>query len=108
MKKFIPNRDRLLVELEPVKEKEIASGETADGGEYKLYAPGQHREQIRKGIVLAVGKPSNPEDEGRFNRGDLVVIKFYVGKIIQDYDLGWNDDCHRVVRYDEVLGSFVE
>ena len=108
MKKFIPNQNRLLVELEPIKEKTVAEGKKEDGGDYKLVAPEMRREQARYGKVLAVGAPATPEDAGRFKVGDTVVIKFYVGKVIRDYDLGWNDDDHRVVMFDEVLGSFVD
>lgn len=104
MKRFKPNHGRLLVELEPVKEKTVASGKTDDGRDYSIFAPDEHREQVRYGKVLAVGKPLRPEDEGRFSVGDTIVIKFYVGKTILDYELGWNDDCHRVVMFDEVLG----
>lgn len=107
MKKFVPNRDRLLVELAPIKERTVAEGKREDGGSYMLVAPELRREQARYGKVLAVGEPSTTEDAGRFKVGDTVVIKFYVGKVIRDYDLGWNDDDHRVVRYDEVLGTFV-
>jgi len=107
MKKFMPQYDRILVELEPVKEKTVAEGKTLEGKDYKIVAPESHREKTRRGIVLAVGKAVRPEDEGRYSVGDTIMISFYVGKTILDYELGWTDDCHRVVRYDEVLGSFV-
>jgi len=107
MKKFIPNQNRVLVELEPIKEKTIAEGKKEDGGEYKLVAPEARREQARYGVVLAVGNPAVPEDAGRFKVGDTIVIKFYVGKVIRDFDLGWNDDDHRVVAFEEILGKFV-
>jgi len=107
MKKFEPQYDRILVELEPVAEKTVAEGKTDAGKNYKIVAPGTHREKTRRGVVLGVGKAVRPEDEGRYSVGDAIMISFYVGKIIQDYELGWTDDCHRVVRYDEVLGKFV-
>ncbi len=97
MKKFLPEKDRLLVELDPIKEKKVGM----------VIVPEKRHERVRYGVVLAVGKPAIPEDEGRFNVGDTIVIRFYVGKVIRDYELGWNDDDHRVCRYDEILGKFV-
>ncbi len=107
MKRFMPEKDRLLVELEPVKEKTVAEGKTDAGEDYKIVAPGEHRERTRRGILLAVGKPALPEDADRFSVGDTIMINFYVGKTIIDYELGWLDDCHRVLRYDEVLGKLI-
>jgi len=107
MKKFKPNQNRVLVELEPIKEKTVAEGKTDAGGNYKIVAPEARREQARYGLVLAVGKPAKPEDAGRFEVGDTIVIKFYIGNVIRDFDLGWNDDDHRVVAFEEILGKFV-
>ena len=97
MKKFLPEKDRLLVELEAIKERKVGA----------VIVPEKRHELVRYGVVLAVGKPATTEDVGRFNVGDTIVIRFYVGKVIRDYELGWNDDDHRVCRYDEILGKFV-
>jgi co-chaperonin GroES (HSP10) len=109
MKKCLPERGRLLLELEPVKEKTVAEGKTEDGREYKILAPEKHRERTRRGVILAVGKPAIPEDEGRFAVGDKIMISFFTGMagLIIDYELGWLDDCHRVVMYDAILCKLI-
>jgi len=96
MKRLIPGRGRLLLELDKVKEKKISE---------HLIAPDLHHEMSRRAIVLAVGKPSIPEDAGEFKVGDMVMISKHTGLIVLDFELGWHDDTHRVCRYGEILGK---
>lgn len=96
MKRIIPERGRLLIELDKVAETKISE---------HLVAPDVHRQRTREGIILAVGKPSRDEDMDRFKPGDKVITSFYTGIIIHNFSLGWHDDTHRICRYDEVLGK---
>jgi len=109
MMKLIPERDRLLIELEPVKEKTVAKGKKEDGGDYEIIVPDKHHERVRHAVILAIGKPAIPEDEGRYSIVEKILVGYHVGRsgIIVDYAFGWLDDCHRIIRYDEVLGKII-
>lgn len=96
MKKLIPGKGRLLLELDKVEERKISE---------HLIAPDLHSERSRRAIVLAVGRPSIPEDEGEFKVGDMVMINKWTGIIVLDFELGWHDDTHRICRYGEILGT---
>jgi len=98
-KRIIPERGRLLIELDKVAETKISE---------HLVAPDLHKQRTRRAIVLAVGEPSREEDEGRFKLGDKVMVSFYTGIIVHDFELGWHDDTHKICRYDEVLGKLEE
>jgi len=99
IKKLVPERGRLLLELDKVEESKISE---------HLVAPDAHHQRTRRAIVLAVGKPSRPEDADRFKFGDKVMVSFYTGIIVHDFELGWHDDTHKICRYDEILGKLEE
>lgn len=96
MKKLTPCKGRLLLELDKVAERKISE---------HLIAPDLHSEMSRRAKILAVGKPSIPEDAGQFQVGDMVMVSRHTGLIILDYELGWLDDTHKICRYGEILGK---
>jgi len=105
MKTLIPGTDKLLLELERVEEDVAAEGKTDDGGEYKIVTPETHHQRSRRAIILAVGKFRLPEDQDMYKPGDTVIVSFYTGIIVHDFELGWHDDTHKICRYDQVLGK---
>ena len=108
IKKIMPGKDRILFELDPSGEEVIASFEKADGSEGVLYSPESKRMPARKATVLAVGRPVKDEDKDAYVPGDRILISFYTGRIVQDFDLKWNDERHKICRYDEVLAKIIE
>jgi len=108
VKRFIPGKDRILFELDPLKEDVIAEFTRADGTEGKLISPETKRMPARRATVLAVGRPIREEDKDIYVAGDRILVSSYTGRIIQDFDLKWNDERHKICRYDEVLCKIEE
>ena len=108
MKELIPGKDNVLLELDAVEEDVAAEGKTDDGGEYKIVTPEIHHQRSRRATILAVGRIRLPEDRDMYKPGDRVIVSFYTGIIVHDFELGWHDDTHKVCRYDQILGKIGE
>jgi co-chaperonin GroES (HSP10) len=108
IKRIIPGKDRILFELDQSDEEVISSFTKDDGTEGVLYSPEKKRMPNRKATVIAVGAPLREEDKDAYKPGDRIIVSWYTGRIINDFDLKWNDERHKICRYDEVLAKIEE
>ena len=92
MYKIIPLDDRILIELEPVDSKKVGS----------LFVSEKHSEKIRIGTVIAAG------DKAKFKVGDKIMVSWWTGTIVYLYENRWTNDCHRILRDEEVLARVEE
>lgn len=89
MFKITPNKGRVFVELDSVKERMVGS----------IYIPDKHAEQSRVGTVLEVAP-----DVEQFKKGDRVFINFFSGTGVDYPGSGYHYDTHRFLSEVEVLG----
>ena len=82
-----PLGTRVLIELDPVDERKIAS----------LYLPAKHSERTRAGTVLDTG-----EKVTKFKIGDRVLLHYMVGVFVYLYENNWTKENHRIVEEEEI------
>lgn len=82
---------RVLVKLNPVKEKKTDSG---------LYLADLHSEQTREGEILAVGK-----EVFDFFRGEKIIVSYNAGTVLHFPGSQILDDTLRVISQHEILAK---
>ena len=93
--KIIPQGNRILVQLTPVKEKVTKGG---------IVLPDTHGEESRIGSIIAVGE----EVDKKYQPGDKILIAFFSGTPLHFPDEGILDDTVRIITQSEIMAKISE